>query len=744
MTSAADVIEMGRRSDGVYVQKRLRRAAHGNLVPASVPGLSDVASNNLSLTQPSTLTGGVSAEQAILAGILGDAGGTVGLTFGQQSSIEAQRQQGDVAIAGIQARVAELIARLQEAGATGRTQFTTEAEARAGAHGAGTSIVQQLLATLAAQGFAAPGVALGDDPASAAAALAAALREGTVFPTEARQARIAEASANPSDIVRLLALTAGRETLTPSETELQKRTAFNLPGVVEEGVTARGRLAGTLEQGDFSSFQDLLDRFLPLVEPPEPVVDTAALIQDAINQALAGIGGGGGGGGGAGGGTRAGRAFTGDVNRQATPQELNLLRGRGLPAQGTTAPSGPGTTLTPRAAAQRRVSETNVAFERAHALAIGGRGQEAIRLFTPVVQGLNLQEALALQQRMRTIISEGNPRLRSFSNSLTEIVATRIELLQGIRRGRLAKGGVHFDPGFFLIGEGKGGVKRGSAEFAYLAPGSVIAPMKQGERPTMDSARQAVAEMLFFGRRGKKGESVPEGEQALKKLGHGGVTVVSGDTLWTIIQRLGGDPTRWQEVARAIGLADPRFLQIGTLIPFEVLAGVGANVPAAPAPAPPPAPAPAPTPSPAPTPAPAPAAPAPAPAPVAPGPEAEQAQKIITDISGLLGGLVGESLQGNRSISELLAGVNLAPNAEFLSDLEKLGISAPDLPNFITGPATQFPFSEFTQLPDASRQAVQSLIQSFAGKDVTSAILGLHGALRGKAFSGGGQLALSR
>ena len=105
---------------------------------------------------------------------------------------------------------------------------------------------------------------------------------------------------------------------------------------------------------------------------------------------------------------------------------------------------------------------------------------------------------------------------------------------------------------------------------------------------------------------------------------------------------------------------------------------------------------------------------------------------------------MGEGLRGDKSISEILAGVNLAPSTEFLSDLQKLGIPAPKLPQFITGPATQFPFTEFTRLPDASRQAVQSLIQSFAGKDVTQSILGLQGALRSKAFSGGGQLALSR
>ena len=43
-------------------------------------------------------------------------------------------------------------------------------------------------------------------------------------------------------------------------------------------------------------------------------------------------------------------------------------------------------------------------------------------------------------------------------------------------------------------------------------------------------------------------------------------TVRRGDTLWAIASSLYGDGTRWREIARKNGVADPRKLQIGTVL----------------------------------------------------------------------------------------------------------------------------------------------------------------------------------
>jgi len=293
------------------------------------------------------------------------------------------------------------------------------------------------------------------------------------------------------------------------------------------------------------------------------------------------------------------------------------------------------------------------------------------------------------------------------------------------RPGLQAKGGVHFDPGFFIVGEGGDGMKRGSAEFAFLAEGSVVAPMKKGEKPTMKNARRAVAEMILHGRRGKDGEPI-------KKLAHGGVTVVSGDNLWTIIQRLGGDPTRWPEVAKAIGLSDPRRLQIGTLIPFEVLQRVGARVPA------PPTPAPAPTTAPAPAPTPAPGL----------SPEEESLQETVSGIETLLGGPIGELLQSGRSIAELLAGLTLAPSPTRKSAepfRELVGRLPGFIQSIIDAPGTKFPLQTFEQLAGPTQAATSSVLGSVTqDPNIFQAILGLQRGLRRKAFSGNQQLALTR
>lgn len=168
-------------------------------------------------------------------------------------------------------------------------------------------------------------------------------------------------------------------------------------------------------------------------------------------------------------------------------------------------------------------------------------------------------------------------------------------------------------PAILRVGERK--PRRGDRyavdEYVFVPPGSmaVVAPRPKDEKPSLRNAVKALRNQL---------DNTPGGQylaplleavqrQLKPKKAQAGYVVQPGDTLWTIIQRLGGDPTQWGRVASAIGLSDPRTLQIGTVIPWDVLRAVGANVPAPPPPPPPPAPPP-PAPSPAPPPAPSPPA----------------------------------------------------------------------------------------------------------------------------------------
>lgn len=62
---------------------------------------------------------------------------------------------------------------------------------------------------------------------------------------------------------------------------------------------------------------------------------------------------------------------------------------------------------------------------------------------------------------------------------------------------RCASGGQAVEgPALVLVGDGAGGVKRGSAEYMLAQPGSVVAPKPKGERATVANAAKAIAGQL--------------------------------------------------------------------------------------------------------------------------------------------------------------------------------------------------------------------------------------------------------
>lgn len=667
---------------------------------------------------------GITADAGIEAIIAELEAGGGGLSFDQELQLQSLRNQGTTGAASISASAQAAIARLQQAAETGRFLFGTETEARQNVQGLAAQLTASINQILQNQGFSIPQLAGLLDPQAARLAAAEALREGLVFPTQARQELIAQASQNPSDIVRLLSLQAGREPAAGPEEELSRQLAFNLPKVTREGRTAQQRLGEAFAETPGPSLEDLIEFALAAVKPQADI---------GIGGFGGGGGGFGGGGGGDGGGGGGGAASAQQVARERLAQQSsreNLQRPTPRPpaTTGTRAPALEG----PR-------------FSRSIQTALDAYGvaQQA----TTFNQDFNIAQSNFRVRIERLSATELN-QLRSalFDSAVVGSLRTTtrrtalLNLLDAERRrrrtgstattrrgpGLQAKGGTHFEPGFFLIGEGKGGVKRGSAEFAFLAPGSVIAPMVRGERPTMDNARKAVAEMLMHGKRGG----------GKLRRAQGGVTVVGGDTLWAIIARLGGDPTRWPEVAKAIGLADPKNLQIGTVIPFEVLAAVGAKVPTPPAPP----------------------APAPAPKPKAAGgggggqkqltPEEESQAATVGGLETLLGGPIGDLLKEGRSLSEILRGFTLAPKPGD-ADTEVFRQLVAGLPegirNIINAPGTQFPFQTFQNLDPSIQSAVSSALGTVSGDpNILQAILGLQRGVRQKAFGGGTQLALTR
>ena len=72
-------------------------------------------------------------------------------------------------------------------------------------------------------------------------------------------------------------------------------------------------------------------------------------------------------------------------------------------------------------------------------------------------------------------------------------------------------------------------------EFLAAPPGTIVAPRRKGQAPTMQNAIKALAEVAA-----KAAPKVPKFDsvQALKGAAHGAVTVVSGDTLGAIALRM--------------------------------------------------------------------------------------------------------------------------------------------------------------------------------------------------------------
>ncbi len=728
MTSTADIIEMIQDHDGTYRQTRLKRAQVSNrdrgIIQEPVGGFS------LTSRDTSIVPGEVgSSSEDFLAALLGDSAG--GLDFGQELQLQSLRNQGTTGAAAISAQASAAIARLQEAAETGRFLFGTETEARQAVQGLGAQLTAAINQILQNQGFSLPQLAGLIDPRKARLAAAEALREGTVFPTQARQELLANAAANPSDIVRLLSLQAGREPAPGSEEELSQQLAFNLPKTVREGRTAQQRLGKAFADQPGPSLDDLLRFALAAVKPE---VDIGAQIQAAIDSALAAIGGGGGGGGGGGApSVAAPRTAPPSAPRPSPrrPTATATVTPTPSPRRGTTA------TVTPaRRTARPTTAQLGILADRFERATRFGSRARLTPILTDYRRFLSKFTVAELGRERTRLQRQFGSRFGRLITLLTSEINTRGRAAGRRRPGLQAKGGTHFEPGFFLIGEGKGGVKRGSAEFAFLAPGSVIAPMVKGERPTMDNARRAVAEMLIHGKRGN-------GNRKLVRA-QGGVTVVSGDSLWKIIARMGGDPTRWPEVAKAIGLADPRFLQIGTVIPFEVLGRVGARVPQPPAPAPAPS-QPRPQPS---RPAPRPAARPQAAAPRRQTPEESGLEKTVGGIETLLGGPIGDLLREGRSLSEILQGFTLAPkpgddNSEVFRQLVA-GLPK-GIRDLINAPGTAFPLQTFENLSPAVQEATSSALGTVSGDpNILQAILGLQRGLRRKAFSGQTRIALTR
>lgn len=801
MTSAADVIDMVKGRDGTY---RLRKAQGGAAVVTPFLGgdVQTLVPSGTVVPGAPSLAGGLSSQEqaatdAILAA-LGGGGGGGALPFGQQFQLEELRNRGALGVANISAQVQAAVARLQEAAETGRFLFETETEARQSVQGLGAQLSAAINQILQQQGFSLPQLAGILDPRAARLAAAEALREGLVFPTQARQELLAQAAQSPSDIVRLLALSAGREPAAGSEEALRQELAFNLPKTVREGRTSQQRLGEAFAAQPGPSLAELLEFALGAVRPePEPV-DIEAVVADAIEQALASIGGGFAGGGGA---PTAAALSPADGGAQAAiDRRIAELEEAGRRARAQSEarrpptatatvtppppPPGPGATptVTPTAGELAKfgqkppsgalaggpkfspkvagaIDSFNSVFS-----AFAGNRSGRVKSFQTTVNGLDATSLIRLREAVFDLnLGSLDPTTRT--QLLNIIDARRTAIRRELQRR--AKGGRTFDPGFFLVGEKGDAVKRGSAEFAFLAPGSVIAPMKRGEKPTLDNARRAVVEMLMHGKRG--------GDRKLRKA-QGGVTVVGGDTLWNIIARMGGDPTRWPEVAKAIGLADPRFLQIGTVIPFDVLARVGANVPQPPPPPPPPPPAPAPAPAPPPAPPPAPAPPPPAPPPSTPSPAPPPApvsslpppfgpaptaappappqtpeeaiqEKTIGGLETLLGGPIGDLLRGGRSLAEILRGFSLRPGGG--ADTEVFRELVAGLPQgireIINAPGTRFPLTTFETLSPAVQQATSSALGTVSGDpNILEAILGLQRGVRRKAFGGQQRIALTR
>jgi len=672
------------------------------------------------------------------------------------------------------------IAELQQSAETGRTQYTTEASARAGAATLASSIVKSMMDSLAQIGLVAPSVSGASDPQAAQTALVEALRTGAIQPTVDYKKLLAEAAQNPANTIRMLALTAGLGEPQGDLANLASRTSFDTSKLAQEELSSRGTLAGQLEKLPVMSFQQLLDLLMPKFAPGVmDITPDAAAAADAAASASTPAGG---------------------ETLQQMAKRLGIPKKGGGTAKGQTAtptPAPGGSSAASRAylqtakqqflQAQQELSQSG----RTKTFS-GGReisGEVTVRnRWRDYLKGLSDAQLNALaadDEVMKNTPVAGvseliNRKLRG-QNLLGEDVIGELgarararsrasfRKRRGRSRGaivRLKLGDLIASPGYFLLGEGKRdeGVKAGTAEFAYLAPGSVIAPMVPGEKPDMDTAQRAVAEMIVHGGRRTKPTSSADGNlvnglapdqivqtlQAVIRSAGGqaerprvsspvpraqsGVQtyiVQPGETLWSIAQRFLGSGARWPELLGPSGLPpdfNPAGIAPGTtlVIPGNAAAATSA-------------------------------APAGAAQPLAAigsptaatsaevtgqGPaektKEETAQGIRTEAGP--GGLLSQLLREGRNVSDILRGLTLkpAPGTAGYEALYGAGANIdPYVRNIVEAPGTRFPLMAILGLPETSRNALLATLGSLSGDvNIPKNILDLQQALRSVAFGG--------
>lgn len=638
-----------------------------------------------------------------------------------------------------------VLGRLQATAEAQRQRAASEAEARAAAATLGRQAVEGLHSVLQQIGLAAPSAVATVDPAQARQALIEALRLGALEPTLDYRNLLAQAAAEPRNVVRLLALAAGREPMAGEEAALEERTRFALGRVAAEERAARERLAQALQNAQVLSLNDLINILTPPPPPPVPTVDElVAQIVSALRQAMP-------------------QPAPSESPAPAVPpqQPTRLPSPHGGPV-------GPDTTqYTPRPRLPREASgRLHAAFQGSEEFknAIRGYRTDALNQMLGEIDRLLVryggitQEEQDYQAALRylyDIISRELQRrgqetvffsrggivglleraAQGRSGEQTSPMQQVVGLLERAAQGKRVAG-----PAMLLVGEGKGGLERGSAEFVFAPPGTVVAPMLPGERPDTTTAARAVAEMLVHGRRTGRPDGAVDDlasrivgllSQARARRAQEGYVVQPGDTLWTIIQRFGGDPTRWREVAQALGLpilpGNVVLIRPGQVLPWSVLQSVGARPPAPPPPPPPP-PAPPPQPSP------------------GPGPAERTQERVLQDISTLIrpgGILAGLLARGGRSLTDVLRGFTLAPSpnlpASERARIEQVIQQAdPRVREIIQSPGTQFPMTAIANLPQEVRDALRGVLGAITGDPlVFDAIVGLQEALRQQAFAPG-------
>ena len=126
------------------------------------------------------------------------------------------------------------------------------------------------------------------------------------------------------------------------------------------------------------------------------------------------------------------------------------------------------------------------AFNVKSVLEEGGRARE----------GLARQIAATPRVTFDDLVNRFMPPLPGAAKgAVIEMRRNKSGLYEAAKGATIAEG-----PEIFTVGEG------GKTEYALLAPGSVIAPMLDGEKPTRDGAMRAVMDMLLYGKR-QQGET---------------------------------------------------------------------------------------------------------------------------------------------------------------------------------------------------------------------------------------------